>query len=190
MPTTKTPDAKSGIEIREPKFVNIGGLYLARRAVAEGEPRFVMELNVADLGMLLIALSAVLPEGKKLAGLQGDEDLDNLGDDTIDHMHVLGDSVRELLIRATQHGHNHMWHCLVSGLDDGATVAEQALTAYGREVADERPDEMDALEAAAKKDGPHGPQLPDSFSDDEEPLGVTLSFDGVTAPHCGVIIDT
>ena len=181
--TTETPDAKNGIEIRDPKFVNIGGLYLARRAVADGEPRFVMELDVEDLGSLLIGLSAILPDDKKLADLHGE--LDN---ETIDRMYALGDSVRELLIRATQQGHNHMWHCLLGGVGDNATVAEQALAAYGSEVADERPDEMDALETATEKDGP---RLPDSFLDaDDEPLGVTVSIDGVTAPHCGVIIDT
>lgn len=178
--TAEAPGAKSGIEIRDPKFINIGGLYLARRAVADGEPRFVMELDTEDLGMLLVALSAVLPDGKKLADLHGDGELD---DETIDRMHVLGDSARELLMRATRQGHNHMWHCLLSGVDDDATVAELALTAYGREVAEERSDEMDALEAA-ESDAPDGAEV------DEDPPGVTVSKDGVTAPHCGVIIDT
>lgn len=175
--TTETP-AKSGIENRDPKFINIGELYLARRADGGG-PRFVMELDAEDLRMLLIALSAVLPEGKKLADLQGDGDLD---DETIDRMHVLGDSVRELLIRATGHGHNHVWHCLLGWVDDDVTVAELALTAYGREVAEERPDEMDALEATEV-------DAPDTEMD-EEPPGVTIGKDGVTAPHCGIIVDT
>lgn len=162
---------------RDPKFIEIGGrlggLYLARRAPAPGEPKFVMEFTVDELTMLLLGLSKVLPEGRKLVDQTGE-----LDDEDIDFVHALGDSVRELLIRATGAGHNHAWHGLVGGLADDATVAELAITAYANEIATERPDEVDALEVS--KDG----------CPDKNASGVTLDAGGVTAPACVVIIDT
>jgi len=156
---------------RDPKFVEIGELYLARRAPVPGEPTFVMEFTVDELTMLLLGLSKVLPNDRRLV-----DQTEELNDEDFDRMHALGDSLRELFIRATSLQHNHIWHGLLSGLDDDATVAERVMTAYANEIADERPDEVDAL---AQVD-------PDS----ELLERVTLTAGGVTAPACGVIIDT
>lgn len=176
MGKTMTTGTAEAIKARDPKFINLGELYLARRAATDGEPRFVMELSGGDLQLLLLSLSELLPEDMKLANLQGEE----LDDETLGRMHALGDSARELLIRATQQGHNHCWHCLVGGVGNDATAAETAMSAYASEVVDERSDETDALQAANDSE----PDL------DEESPSVTLGPNGVTVPYCGTLIDT
>lgn len=184
--TTKKTDhiavARASIKDRDSKFINIGGLYLARCAPdGDGEPTFVMELSTEDLAMLLVGLSEILPDDLKLTEpLGGDIDVETIG-----RAYALGDSVRELLMRVQQSQHNHIWHCLLTGLDDKATPAELAMTAYGDEVAGERPDEVAAVAAS-----PAQRTIMDDPDDDGELPGVTIGPDGVTAPRCGVIIDT
>lgn len=175
----------AAITSRKPKFINIEQLYVARRTPDPSGPRFIMELTAEDITTILVGLSKLLPDDLKLVSLESlDGPLDwpqDLDDETIADVHALGDSAREILIRATQPGqHCHMWDALLSPLDADATLAEQAATMYANEIAGERPDEVDEVATQAQEP----PDL------DAEPAQITLGPDGVTIPGCGTITDT
>lgn len=137
------------IRARRAEFIELRDLYVARRAPDEIGPKFIMELNADDVTLLLAGLSALLPDKLKL--VQGDMEIDA---ETAARIHALGDSAREMLIRATTESqHNHVWSCLINLLSpdmlgpdplSSATQTAQAATVY----MDRLRDELDMLERA------------------------------------------